>query len=258
MIQRTFVPTFSLLFTLAAVWVFGPLTGSARATTFVPVPFPKRVGDAELIVRAVAAKSSADWVTSADGSRRIFTFTEMRAVEVIKEPESNPLRAKDFKVRELGGTKDGLGMQVAGTAEFAPGEEVVLMLGPVQEDGSYPVRGMMMGKYRLERDAQGREVLQGAGVDDEAPWTLEHLKKVVAEQGHSGGQGSSPSPSVAPGRVDGQAPGLQPEARESAQVGAPDSSGGAETASSGQRLLGLALVAGLFALAVWLGLKKRR
>lgn len=137
----------------------------ALATTFMPLPFPERIEEADAIVRATVGNSHTEWSTGRDGSKRIYTFTEVTPREVIKESASQPLPSQSFMVRELGGMKDGVGMQVSGTAHLTRGEDVVLMLGRANSDGSYDIRGMMMGKYNLERDSQGEEVLIGPGLD---------------------------------------------------------------------------------------------
>jgi hypothetical protein len=266
-----------LLILLFCILTGGPAIRGARATSFAPVPFPSRVSESELIVRAVAGKSAGEWVASPGGGRRIYTYTEMRAVEIIKEPAGAPLRSKEFKVREMGGTRDGVGMQVSGTAEFSPGEEVILMLGPANEDGSHDVRGMMMGKYRIEKDSEGQEVLRGAGLGGidshevqafhgthgtQGTWTLDRLKKLVVDQAAGRGQAAGAGQSQAGGvPAPPQAPALQPGGGASVQQGAPALAKGAEgddqDRGSSRALLIVLAAAGLAA-AGWLVLRARR
>jgi hypothetical protein len=169
-----------------------------------------------------------------DGSKRIYTFYDLQIDEVIKGTASG----KSLLMRELGGQKDGLGMQVAGTSQFTPGEDVVVFLGEKNPDGSYDVFGMMMGKYNIVKDDDGNEVLKGPGIpsnrghdgiihpDDpegqdgtlpDAKWTLEHLRKLVHAQASLVKEPSnikslkpSPSPRVTPEQAPLAAPQLQP------------------------------------------------
>jgi hypothetical protein len=100
-------------------------------------------------------------------------------------------------------------MQVSGSAEFQRGEEVVVFASERNPDGSFDVRGMMMGKFNLEKDENGQEILVGPalssgthpairdheeilrpggtaqGQDDTSSvkrWTLEALRKLIAQQ----------------------------------------------------------------------------
>lgn len=171
------------------------LIQAAFGTSFIERPFPESVKDAPIIVRGKAGTSYSDWARNDDQSRRIYTFTEIQVDEAIKGGFGNQ---RSVIVRELGGEKDGLGMQVPGTAKFQRGEDVVVFLGRRNEDGSYNVRGMSMGKYNVARDENGTEYLSGGslalhsehrvengGQDDtrtEPKWTLDRLKKLVQEQ----------------------------------------------------------------------------
>ncbi|MBU6375156.1 MAG: hypothetical protein KGQ59_04100, partial [Bdellovibrionales bacterium] len=137
------------------------IAGNALATTFMPTPFPDKVEDAPSIVRGTAGNSVSDWGIGRDGVKRIYTYTELSPKEVIKQGPGEPIPTNTIKIRELGGTKDGMGMEVSGTAHFNRGEDVVVMLGDRTSDGAFEVRGMMMGKFNIERDSQGREVLSG-------------------------------------------------------------------------------------------------
>jgi hypothetical protein len=165
---------------------------AVQATSFIERPFPEYVSQAPIIVRGKVGMSYSNWGAASDGTKRIYTFTELQSEEVLK----GEVKSKTVIMRELGGQKDGIGMEVAGAARFERGEDIVIMLGPVNADGSHDVRGMMMAKYSVEKDSQGREVLDGAGLnssehayhhDDEEKraepspriWTLDDLRTLI-------------------------------------------------------------------------------
>ncbi|MBY0472408.1 hypothetical protein K2X30_14685 [bacterium] len=190
----------------------------ALATTFMPVPFPTAVEEAPVIVRGRVGSSYANWGEGIDKTRRIYTFTEIQIAEVLKGKGAPGLNGSSVIARELGGEKDGMGMQVAGVSEFKKGEDVVVTLANPNSDGSRDVRGMMMGKYNVVRDdTDGKEYLEGPGVmeltddhthADTAPgkklqrrWSINDLKDLIKTQAAAPKQSdpnanSSPFPAV--------------------------------------------------------------
>lgn len=216
------------------------LTASpASATSFIERPFPESVEDAPIIVRGRAGRSQADYGAFGEGGRRIYTYTELEITEVLKGAPG----ASRIRIRELGGEKNGIGMHVSGTARFEAGEDLVIFLEPKSADGSFPVRSMMMGKFNLSRDDEGREVLIGPGIpasdahaeqpenlenpekkegrdDTAAPpkWTLDSLRSLIKEQAkapaESKNAADSPTPAASPAQSpfsSPQAPRLQPQ-----------------------------------------------
>jgi hypothetical protein len=229
------------------------LASTAWGTTFMQQPFPDAVSDAPIIVRGHIGSSVADWGSTADGQRRIYTSYDLSLAEVLKgQVATQP--GSSLAIRELGGVKGGIGMQVAGTAHFDPGEDVVVFLNNRNPDGSYDIRGMMMGKLSVKQDENGNESLigpalaerQGNGiVQDDAvgqaqggtgasgAWTLDRLRHLIADQksGHAGTESSqkpkaftaatplaSPRPSLRAASPS-PAPGLQPSDTEEAGPG---------------------------------------
>jgi len=182
--------------------VFGALgfTSPAYATTFIERPFPEAVQDAPIVVRGRTGSPYSDWAKAKDGNRRIYTYTDLQIDEVLK---GSPQSRTSVLMRELGGEKNGVGMQVSGTAQFERGEDVVVFLGPVNADGSHSVTGMMMGKLEVVKGDDGKQYLSGpvlgqgsehspAHVDSEnegqrdtlpvKKWTLESLRTLILEQ----------------------------------------------------------------------------
>lgn len=166
---------------------------SAFATSFFSQPFEKTLTDAPVIIRGKTGAGQSRYSTYSDGKNQLFTFTEIEVTERLKGADSMPGK---IEIREIGGKKNGIEMGVSGSAEFTPGEEVVLLLNQRAQDGSYPLKGLMMGKYTIEKDRAGNEILKGAGIEsaqghshDEAEseheekkvWTLKALREFIAE-----------------------------------------------------------------------------
>lgn len=189
------------ILTLLLLGVFcaaGFLPG-AHATTFLIRPFPDVVESAPIVVRGTAGKSYSNWLDDPQGGRILFTFTELSIEEVLK---GLPL-GNSILVREMGGKKDGVGLEVPGTAVFKQGESVVVFLGNKNQDtvGSYSVWNMMLGKYHIQQK-DGDEWLEGGvfsahgirvGESEESHghghndpnqkrWSYTDLKKIIQDQ----------------------------------------------------------------------------
>jgi hypothetical protein len=169
------------------------LATPSTGTTFLQVPFEQIVEDAPIMVRGIAQESTTDWGVAIDGTRRIYTYTPIEVDEWLKGQAWGG--GSSILVREMGGEKDGVGLKISGTAHFKRGEEVVLTLGKPLDDLNnrrvYDVRGMMMGKYGLKKNADGEIEIVGAVDDDghnhkepqpKAGWTLNRLKKLIQDQ----------------------------------------------------------------------------
>lgn len=181
-------------------WILSFFIPLLLATTFIERPFPTTVQDAPLIVRGKIGQTRPEWVNGIDGARRIFTYYDLNVTESIKGGIAS---GSAIQIRELGGEKDGMGMQVSGTAHFDPEEDTVVFLGEKNGDQSYDVHGMMMGKYNLRRDSDGQEYLVGPGIaahhrdgqndpDSEKKWYLQDLRTLVK----SGRQAAPPQDST--------------------------------------------------------------
>ena len=169
-----------------------PLWGNA--TTFVERPFPESVERAPNIVHGVAGTGRSEWSEDQAGTRRIYTYTDFDVIEGLKGgvPEGVTIQ-----VRSLGGDIDGVGLRVPGTAKFKRGEEVVVFLMNENSDGSYDVKGLMMGRYSVVEDEDGIKTLRGPGMNlgahhghhghsqEKQPqvWTLDRVRKLIALQG---------------------------------------------------------------------------
>jgi hypothetical protein len=136
----------------------------AFASSFYEQPFPETVRNAPAVVRGKIGKSETQWTTLPDGSKHLFTYYD---VEVSEGFKGGPRTGAPIRIRELGGSKDGVSLNVSGTAGFEKGEDVVVMLGEPNaqvDGGAYPLQGMMMGKFVVEKGADGKEYLRGPGI----------------------------------------------------------------------------------------------
>jgi hypothetical protein len=171
------------------------------ATSFISRPLPETTQRTPTIVRGKVGSSHADWAKTPESGKRLYTFYELQISEVFK---GDPKPGSTILFRQLGGEKDGIGLQIAGSAQFSPGEDVVLTLGEKNPDGSYDLRGLMTGKFGIGRDQSGNEILIGATGDDvenapadhHGPWTLGEFRKLVASQSPTSHIEASPTPNV--------------------------------------------------------------
>ena len=161
----------------------------ASASSFFPRPFPQTVQEAPVILKGKIGSHYADW-GKGDDSKKIYTYYEMQTEEVLKgQPLSDPSR---ITVRELGGEKNGVGLQVDGAAQFETGETVVVFLKDANSEGTFDVHGMMLGKLNLEKTPNGEEILSGPALvknsssakelPDLKKWTITDLKRIIREQ----------------------------------------------------------------------------
>jgi hypothetical protein len=187
---------------------------AAFATEFVPSSLPSQVAQVPIIVRGTIGMSYSDWGSHEGGGRGIFTFYQLQPSEVLKGQVAS---GATILFREIGGEKDGMGEEVPGAAQFTRGEDVVVMLGPQNSDGSYDLRGLSSGKFNIVREEDGSESLTSVALSPpphEGKWTIADLKKAVRDQA------ASPSPSASETRVKPAAT-LSPASSITPQVPAP-------------------------------------
>lgn len=137
---------------IAAAILFGQIAGSAGASTIVPVTFPERVAQAELIVDAVVVAinhRNSDVLETGDMEipHTFVTFAVDRVIKGTFEGEGT------ITLRFLGGP-DGKGTTtlVAGLPRFRLGDREVLF---VAKNGKYlcPLVGWGQGRLRIIRGA---------------------------------------------------------------------------------------------------------
>lgn len=158
------------------------LPAASFATTFMNRNLGDVIQEAPFIVRGTVGSSYANWDKS---QQQIYTYTDFNVTEVLK----GTIKESRILLRQPGGSKDGMELMIPGTAHFAPGEEVVVLLSPkIEEDQSYDVPGFTTGKYRVVTDPKTGAVslinsLGGGAMFDPQrdPKTLSYASKVPIE-----------------------------------------------------------------------------
>lgn len=122
------------------------LATAGWATTLVALDVPGLTQVSDVVLRGRVTKVEPRW----SGDRaRIFTFAEVELLQPLKGDAQ-----KTVQVTQPGGVIGDVGQHVAGVATFTPGEEVVLFL---ERRGPYfTVTGMVQGKFKVERSADGK------------------------------------------------------------------------------------------------------
>jgi hypothetical protein len=120
-------------------------TGVVRSTTVIPPTFDELVSGAQSIFVGEAIGQRAYWQASPQG-RSIKTSVTFR-VEDVWKGQVGPITQLEF----LGGTLDGLVMEVVGVPRFSTGQRDVLFVGETVRVAS-PLVGFMHGRMRIERE----------------------------------------------------------------------------------------------------------
>jgi hypothetical protein len=175
--------------------VFSFLTLPSQATSFYIRPFSEFTQSAANIVHARLSNIHTENALTADGGKTIYTYANAEVIEVIKGAISAP----NILIRKVGGTKDGVTLEIPSNVEFSENEEGVFFLSPQREDHAYEMNGMELGKFGL-KDENGEKILTGGIFNyargrpsDEAklapnqnenlrPWSIKQLKELVKKQ----------------------------------------------------------------------------
>lgn len=114
----------------------------------VPPKFPELVNESDYIVRAVVTATRSEWVEKR-GRRSIFTYVELKVLEIIAGAPPTPL-----VLEMLGGRVGEDEMTVQGMPRFVPGQEDILF---VRGNGRqfYPLTAAMHGRYPVAREQSG-------------------------------------------------------------------------------------------------------
>jgi hypothetical protein len=169
---------------------------TAHATSFYIRPFSEFTKSTNNIVRGKISNIRADHRVSENGEKTIFTFADLDVRDIIK----GNITGTQIQIRRLGGTKDGITLEIPSSVEFIDKEESVFFLSDEQEDHSYEVTSMELGKFTLV-EKNGEEFLQGGifaysqprpghehdviannTAENLKPWSINQLKELVKTQ----------------------------------------------------------------------------
>ncbi len=130
----------SLICTLASVVAAG-------STTVIPPSFDALVSGAGTIFVGEVIGERAVWVATRQG--RAIRSQVIFKVEDVWKGTAGPVTQLEF----LGGTIEGITMEVAGMPTFTIGQRSVLFVAPQRQVS--PLVGFMHGRLRVERDHSG-------------------------------------------------------------------------------------------------------
>jgi hypothetical protein len=161
---------------------------NASATTVIPPSFDQLVGEAQIIFDGTVTGVRSEW-TGEGAQRHIVTYVTFKVDDVLK---GNP--GGQYTLRMLGGTVAGQTMEVTDAPKFKPGDRDVLF---VENNGTQfiPLVGIMHGRFRVRKDANGRNVIHtnddnpvastsqvgkgSATAPAQQPMTVEQFKQAV-------------------------------------------------------------------------------
>jgi hypothetical protein len=130
----------------------GLAVASVRATTVIPPTFDQLVTDAELIFEGTVTDTRSQWIGQGV-ERVIVTYVTFKIEDALKGAPGG-----SYTIRMLGGTVDGETAEVADAPKFKAGDRDILF---VEHNGSQfvPLVGIMHGRFHVQTDAGGREIV---------------------------------------------------------------------------------------------------
>lgn len=149
---------------------------SAWSTSFYIRPFSEFTKTTPNIIRGKTTNIRVENGVAPDGVKTIYTFANLDIKDVIK----GSISGSQIQIRKLGGSKDGVTLEIPSSVEFTDKEEGVFFLSEELEDHSYEVSSMELGKF-LITEKNGEEILHGGLFDYSKPESgHEHENNVVA------------------------------------------------------------------------------
>jgi hypothetical protein len=131
-------------------------TTGAAASGMVPVPVPERVRGAEHVVVATVSDLQASYQQSEFGDQLIVSHVRLQVEETLKgRPE--PL----MEIEVLGGTVDGITLEVSSLPRMARGERAVFFL--TRDKRSARLVPHLRGQGILKLDTQNK--VKGSSLD---------------------------------------------------------------------------------------------
>ena len=141
-----------LVFLLMLSWHFVP-KNQASASIVVPMTLKDLTEQADLIVLGISSEITSVWDSDRKNIVTYITLVPERCFKVTECPDQ-------IRIRQLGGTVDGITMIVKGGARFHKNEKVVLFLERTSTT-HYRVIGLSLGKFSVVyNQSEGREYVE--------------------------------------------------------------------------------------------------
>ena len=125
---------------------------TSYATTVIPPSFDQLMARAQVIFEGEVTGLRSQWI--GEGSQhRIVTYVTFKVDDALKGDPGTT-----YSMRMLGGTVDDRTMEVSDAPKFKVGDHDVLF---IENNGSQfiPLVGLQHGRFRVEKDASGRQTL---------------------------------------------------------------------------------------------------
>lgn len=129
------------------VLVLTSFSTPGQATIILKLDLDTMITRSDMIVRATVITSTSRWTQD---RRYIVTDTKLSIIEGLQGIETG----QTLTVRRLGGTVDGIGMKVSGTAVLPQGQDVVVFTE--KRGGHRFVVGMQQGLYQIVKGPVGK------------------------------------------------------------------------------------------------------
>jgi len=123
-----------------------------QATTVIPPTFDQLVSEAELIFQGTVTSTRSQW--TGEGAERCIVTQVTFSVEESLKGEPGPT----YTMQMLGGTVGAETIEVTDAPRFKVGDRDILF---VEHNGNQfvPLVGIMHGRFHLQTDARGREIV---------------------------------------------------------------------------------------------------
>jgi hypothetical protein len=145
-------PIMKRYFGLLLLPLFLAINPQLRGTTVIAPDFDQLVTRAELIFQGEVTDVRSQWIGEG-AEHRIVSFVTFKVADALK---GNP--GASYTIRMLGGTVGGQTLEVSDAPKFKIGDRDILF---VENNGSQfiPLVGIHRGRFRVERDEAGREIV---------------------------------------------------------------------------------------------------
>jgi len=142
MFPRTLLKLLIVIQSVSLIFMLAPSLQASRTRRYNTLELA-RLAERIVVARLIGAEARLE-----PRSRLVFTYNTFELSEVIKGRSPGQI----FVLRLVGGAVGTRIVQVEGMPRFTASEEVILFLGPDNEDGYPTVYGLSEGVYRIRKD----------------------------------------------------------------------------------------------------------